>query len=124
MRPTGIEIASFINESTEPLSCAQTNLHAVWHFLVLVCPFRVLTFVRCHAVEPTNIKQGGFFLQRRRTADATCGCATLLRVIGRGAIDTLRRKAPETLIVLQSALRSVVLEDSHTLETLERSAYC
>ena len=68
--------------------------------------------------------QADFFLQRPRTADATCGRACKLRAIPRSAFDALRRTAPEALIVLQSAmLRSVCFEESHALETLERSAY-
>ena len=66
--------------------------------------------------------QADFFLQRSRTGEATCGLAGRLRVVPRTAFDTLRRSAPEALIVLQAVmLRSVCFEESHALETLERT---
>ena len=43
-------------------------------------------------------------------------------MVPRPAFDTLRRSAPEALIVLQAVLlRSVCFEETHALETLERS---
>ena len=65
--------------------------------------------------------QSDLYLQRPRTADATCGRACKLRAIPRSAFDELRRRVPDALLILQSAmLRSVCFEESHALETLER----
>jgi hypothetical protein len=67
-----------------------------------------------------------FFLQRPRRFSAVCGVLSSchLRRLERSAFDALKKKAPESLIVLQSMLlRSVCFTEAHTLETLERSAY-
>ena len=93
------------------------------HLLMARSSHCCLPFGRTFEYGPGAILgQSDFFLQRPRTGEATCGRACKLRVVPKSAFDTLRRSAPEALIVLQAVmLRSVCFEESHALETLERS---